>query len=365
MVIPFMTIYCTQRLHFSIGQAGFLMALFGVGAVAGSFIGGKIVDAIGFYWLQFVALFSGGIMFIIVGYLHTFFLLAGGILILSVCNESFRPANATAIAHYSKPENRTRSYSLNRLAINVGWGVGGALGGFIAAHNYQLLFWVDGLTNIIAACFLFYLLPAVKALTQKNKEENVVKNISPYKDKNYLIFILLVIAFAICFFQMFTMLPVFYKTEWYFNEEFIGVLMALNGLVIAVTEMVLIHKLEGKRNPTYFIGIGVILLGCGYILLNVLTAGKAAAIASIIVITFAEMLAVPFMNTFWISRSDKSNRGSYAALYAMAWSLAQIIAPTLGSQLIAHQGFYFLWWIVGGICGIIFVSFIMLKNKLS
>ena len=29
MVIPFLTIYCTQRLHFSLTQAGFVMGLFG------------------------------------------------------------------------------------------------------------------------------------------------------------------------------------------------------------------------------------------------------------------------------------------------------------------------------------------------
>ena len=31
---------------------------------------------------------------------------------------------------YSKPENRTRSYALNRLAINLGWAVGGGTGRF-------------------------------------------------------------------------------------------------------------------------------------------------------------------------------------------------------------------------------------------
>ncbi len=47
-------------------------------------------------------------------------------LLLSMVNESFRPANSTAIAFYSKAENRTRSFSLNRLAINLGWASGSA-----------------------------------------------------------------------------------------------------------------------------------------------------------------------------------------------------------------------------------------------
>lgn len=141
MVLPFMTIYCTQALHFSLTQAGFVMGLFGLGAIAGAYIGGRITDKFGFYPQQVAALLLGGVMFIITGYLHTYISLCIGTFILSVCNESFRPANATAVAFYnSNPDSITRSFSLNRLAINLGWAVGGALGGFIASVNYNLLF---------------------------------------------------------------------------------------------------------------------------------------------------------------------------------------------------------------------------------
>ncbi|MFD2145719.1 hypothetical protein [Mucilaginibacter antarcticus] len=61
MVVPFLSIYCIQQLHFSIVQAGIIMALFGAGALAGAFLGGKLVDKIGFYDLQVGALLSGGL----------------------------------------------------------------------------------------------------------------------------------------------------------------------------------------------------------------------------------------------------------------------------------------------------------------
>ena len=128
----------------------------------GALIGGRITDKWGFYPQQVAALLLGGVMFIITGYLHTYLSLCIGVLILSICNESFRPANATAIAYYSTSDNRTRSYSLNRLAVNLGWAVGGALGGFLASTNYRLLFWVDGTTNIIAA-----LPPSIVALHKR------------------------------------------------------------------------------------------------------------------------------------------------------------------------------------------------------
>jgi len=157
MVLPFMTIYLTG-IGFSLFKAGIVVGMFGAGAIAGGYIGGKLTDKIGFYKIQLITLVGGGLLFILLGQIKSYPLICLFTFILSLVNESFRPANNTAIALYSKPENRTRSYSLNRLAINLGWALGGTLGGIIASFNYHLLFWIDGLTNIVAALMLYYLL---------------------------------------------------------------------------------------------------------------------------------------------------------------------------------------------------------------
>ncbi|MFD0748966.1 MFS transporter [Mucilaginibacter calamicampi] len=365
MVVPFMSIYCIQQLHFTIVQAGSIMALFGVGALAGAFLGGKLVDKIGFYDMQVGALLSGGLFFILIGFLQSFVALAIGTFVLSLCNESFRPANSAAIAHYSNDTNKTRSYSLNRLAVNLGWAVGGGLGGFLASLSYHLLFWVDGCTNIVAAVLLLFLMPrAAVAKTIKKPDTATIKT-SAYKDNIYLAFIVLATLFAICFYQFMIMQPVFFKIDWHFSEQFIGFLMALNGGLIVVIEMVMIHKLEGRRNKMVYIIGGVGLGGIAYILLNILPPGAAAAVIVVVLVTFAEMFAMPFMNSFWISRTTPHNRGEYAALYSMSWSAAQIVAPFFGSNVIAFGGFNLLWWIFGGISFLAAIGYYYLYKIMS
>jgi predicted MFS family arabinose efflux permease len=371
MVVPYLSIYCIQKLHFSIIQAGFIMATFGLGSITGAFIGGKLTDKFGFYDLQVGSLFTGGLFFLILRYQHTITGLLVGTFILSICNESFRPANSTAIAHYSSSENKIRSYSLNRLAVNLGWAVGGGLGGLLASFNYHLLFWVDGCTNILAALLLLKLMPRAKVVKQirENISESI-KKLSPYKDKIYLFFIGLVMLFGACFFQFFIMQPVFYKIEWHFNERFIGFLLALNGILIAVIEMVLIHNLEGKRKPLTYISAGVLLTGLSFVMLNLVPNTGFAAIVIVVMVTFGEMLSMPFMNAFWIVRTTNNNRGQYAALYTMAWSAAQIIAPSIGGEVIHYGGFKLLWWILGAVClmnsiGYMLLSKIMYNKKES
>lgn len=365
MVIPFMTIYCTKELYFSIIQAGYIMGLFGLGSILGAFLGGKLTDKIGFYDLQIGALFSGGLLFIILSLQHTFITLGIGAFILSLCNESFRPANSAAIAYYSSAQNKTRSYSLNRLAVNLGWAFGGALGGFLASFNYHLLFWVDGCTNVLAAILLLILIPRSEILKPVKNKHTKTGTVSAYKDKTYLIFIGLITLFAICFFQLFTMQPLFYKTIWQLNERIIGALMALNGILIVLVEMVLIHRLEGRRHPLKYISVGVILVGAGFVLLNILPHGTSSGLTVVIFITIGEIMAMPFTNSFWIERTTENNRGEYAALYSMSWSAAQIIAPTVGSFIIVSAGFALLWWILGGVCLIAAAGFSVLYKYLE
>jgi predicted MFS family arabinose efflux permease len=361
MVIAFLTVYCNTQLHFSITQSGFVIALFGAGSIAGAYIGGRVTDAWGFYPLQVTSLILGGLMFITVGFLTTYPSLCIGVLVLSICNESFRPANSTAIAHYSSVENRTRSFSLNRLAINLGWAVGSALGGFLASFNYHLLFWVDGCTKIIAALLLLKLLPYVKTGSKRKALKHDVVVNTPYRDKIYMFFITLTIIFAACFFQLFTMTSLFYKTQWHFNEMFIGMLMAINGLLIVAIEMILVYKLEGTKPLTFFISTGVLLVGTGYALINILpqAAGWVAVIV-VVVITMGEIMSMPYMNSFWISRTAENNRGSYAAMYTIAWSIAQVAAPTFGSLVIANMGYPTLFWLLFGMCVVASAGFYLL-----
>ena len=365
MVIPFMTIYCIRRLHFTIDEAGYIMGLFGLGSICGAFAGGKFTDKFGFYDLQIFALLSGGVLFIFLGFQYTFLSLGIGAFILSFCNESFRPANSSAIAYYSSAENKTRSYSLNRLAVNLGWAFGGALGGFLASINYHLLFWVDGFTNIVAALLLLRLIPRSGVVKRAKDKIEKIASSSAYRDKVYLLFIAFVILFAACFFQLFTMQPLFYKTQWLLNERLIGFLMAMNGILIVVIEMVLIHKLEGRRHPLKYISVGVILVGLGFVLLNVMPATIWSGLLVMIFITLGEMLSMPFMNSFWISRTTEHNRGEYAGLYTMAWSTAQVLAPTIGGQIILHGSFSLLWWLLGGICVVASIGFRFLYSVIT
>lgn len=372
MVVPFLTLYMTSKeMGYSIGQAGLVFGCFGAGAFSGAYFGGKLTDRIGFFAVQMMTLLGGACLFFLLGQMKALHWICVFTFLLSFVNEAFRPANSTAVAHYSVPENRTRSYSLNRLAVNLGWAVGSAIGGIIARYNYAWLFWLDGLTNLFAAFLMWRLLRdagsrqklQLKAEVQEQPAQ--LKDASAYRDRPYLVFILLVTIFGACFFQLFSTVSVYMRQELNFSEPFIGLLMATNGVLIVLIEMVLIHQLEGRRNALLYISIGVSLVALFFFLLGIGKVNQWFAFMLIAMITFGEIFAMPFMNSFWINRSKPYNRGEYAALYTMAWSAAQTLGPMLSAQLAEQTSFRFTWWIIAGVAAIVAGSFWVLRNRLN
>lgn len=344
MAVPFMGLYVTQALHRPESDAGIIISLFGVGSILGAAAGGKLTDVFGYRPVQILASLIGGLFFLLFAMVEDFTLLCGLAVVISFFSEAFRPANYAAIASYAAEGTETRSYSLNRLANNIGWAFGISMGGIIASYNYKLLFIVDGSVSVLVAIVIFLLLPAKNIQSKTAQEKGEMNARKPWKDVLYIKFLILCAMFTTCAFLMFRVVPVFYKEVWHLNEALIGIILGINGVVIALIEMVMISKIENKRSPIFYIVVGVIIVCFSF---GVLMLPKvfpiALAIISILLFTFGEMLSLPFFNTFVVKRSNEYNRGIYAAGYTLSWSVAQVIGPTSGFYIAEKFGYNTLW----------------------
>ncbi|MBS1763575.1 MAG: MFS transporter [Bacteroidetes bacterium] len=339
MVIFFLSVYLTQVLHFTLQQTGVMLACFGAGSFTGAFLGGRLTDKIGYHPVMLWSLFIGGVLFLMIPLIKTYLLLCIFFFILSSFSEAFRPANMAAISFHSKPENYTRSVSLNRLAINLGFSVGPAIGGLLASLSYHYIFIANGIACMTASLIIFISLKNKMKRKTAEMPKPLIK--SPYRDKNYLLFLVVAYLYALCFFQFFLTMPLYYKTM-QLNETQIGYLMALNGIMVAAIEMIMIYKIEGKTSVFNFIALGAALLLVAYLSIPFIS-GFAGFALLVAIISFSEMFAMPFMNTFMNNQSDDSSRGQYAALFSMSWSSAQTTLPIIATQTIALLGYQALW----------------------
>ena len=368
MVISFITLYLTQYLHFTIAQAGYVMVFFGAGAMVGAYLGGRLTDRSGYRPVMFWSLIINGLVLILMMQVSGFWPMCIAVFVLSVSSEIFRPANSVAISQNSLPETRTRAISLYRMSANMGWTVAPALGGLLATLGWGWLFWVDGLTCIGAALMLRRLpagkVPAEEKRTEQTEDEaRAPVRVSPFQDKSFMWFIILTMLNAIVFMQILWTVPVFFKEGYHWTEAQIGLIMALNGLIVFVVEMPLIYRIEGRQLPVVYIRLGLVMYVLAYLSFIAPAVAVAAAVAYMIFISFGEIFVMPFSSNYVMGRSPQGQLGQYMGIYTMAYSCSNMLAPLLGTQIIAAWGYSALWWLAAALAAVVWAGFWLLERR--
>jgi predicted MFS family arabinose efflux permease len=365
MVLLFTSLFMTRELGYSIAEAGVVMSFYGIGSVLGSYAGGWFTDRKDYFNVMAYSLLVSGTVLFLLLYVTSLYGLAAVVFSYAFTADIFRPANSKAIAIYSEPENRTRSVSLVRLAVNLGFTVGPAIGGFIALYlGYKWLFIIDALTTYGAAVILYLYLP--RQQVEHSSDHHEVLNdssTSAYRDPLYLAFIFFVALYATVFFQIFASVPQYFNKVCHYNEDTIGLLMALNGFLVVLIEMPLVHRMEHKKEIFPFIIAGTLCLPLCFLFLLFGNQLLIWAIVYTVIITFSEILAMPFMMNYALSRPPKPRQGQYAALYSIAYGIANICAPIVGLGSADRWGFDNMFYILIGMGLFTMLGFWILSKK--
>ncbi len=372
MVLPFLGVYMTAHLKFSLENTGIVLSFFGIGSVIGSWLGGYITDKVGEYKVQYISLLLSAPLFCLIPIFKTEAGVAMIILLQSIVSDAFRPANSVAITKYAKPENITRAFSLNRMAVNLGFSIGPALGGILSAISYNILFYSNAIGVFLAGLLYIWFFSKrnklAKIEAKKVKEAiEIKKENSPYRDGKFLIYCVFCMLFSICFFQLFSTLSIFYKDTVHLSQQNIGFILGYSGFLVVLLEMGLVQIAEKYFSLAITMLLGTFICGLSYAML----AFDYSMITLLVGMTFfcvGEIWTLPFMSTITALRLGKNNKGAYMGLNGISFSIAFIVTPYLGTLIAQKFGFDILWIGTGIAATIIAIGFYfivpwMLKDK--
>jgi predicted MFS family arabinose efflux permease len=369
MVLPFLSKYLKEDLHFSYSEVGWIMVCFGTGSMLGSWLGGKLSDKIGFYKIMIFSLLTSGLLFFVIQYVTSYVGLCFCMFLIMTVADMYRPAMFVSIGAYAKPENRTRALTLVRLAINLGFAAGPALGGLIIMNiGYRGLFWVDGTTCIVAILIFWLKVKEKKKSPFIDKEHpSDVLTHSVFKDKPFWIFLTMCLITGVLFFQLFTTIPLYHREQFDLSEFQTGLLLTLNGILIFFCEMAFVGYVERKKlNKVKIVTYGSLLMAISMFLM-LINMWAGILIIMMLFMTFAEMFAFPFSNSVALSRAPKGHEGRYMAIYTMSFSLAHILSAKIGMEIIQYYGYQANWFFMGmlGLLGTIlgFWVFRLIQNE--
>lgn len=364
MVLPFLALYATNELGFTIVQAGIVTGAYGAGSLVGSWIGGWLTDRIGFYKVLVWSLVFGGMGMMSLVLFHNYYALCLAIFITSSIADASRPPVMAAVSLFSKPENQTRAISLVRMALNLGISIGPAVAGFLAASaGYTWLFLLDGLTCIGAAIFLVVSLSGSQAKNPPPVSDQHTSSSRVLKDHVYLIFLVIAGINIMAFMQILSTAPLFFQEELYLTEAQIGLFFTFNGLLVFLFEMPLVALSQRKWRPFTSMLIGALMIGIGHMALNLDAHWLIVIILYNLFVSFGEIINFPFGNSLALTRAPVGQKGKYMGLWAMMFSVTFIVAPIVGTNLVDRYDFYTTWMVMACINFVTVPAFIWIESK--
>lgn len=371
MVLAFLSLYLIEARGYDESLTGVAFAVYGFGSIAGAYLGGRLTEQFGAIRIMTLCSFLSVPAFLIIPFCASFLQVAIALFFLSVVSEAVRPANSTAVALFAKPQNQTKAFALQRLAVNLGLSIGPAVGGFLAEYDFDLLYWVDGVSTLagaIALLVFFRFRRFTSDVEQQQAHERSVsktKHRSPLLDWQFASLIGLLLLTAICFFQYHVTYPLYLRQQYMMEKSTIGLLFVVNTVIVVVFEMVLVDyakswcKLRTIAWGCVFVslGFGILPLGTGFMSFEL---ALSFLVFSAVILTVGEMLSMPIASGWVAERSQGKNQGLYMGWYSMTYSVACVVGPVLGSYIYNYDRdlVWQLTLITGVIVGVGFYFFV-------
>lgn len=348
MVLPFMSLYAVTELKVSAGNAGLVLAAYGMGAFVSAPFTGKLSDRFGSVRLMTISLFAAGIFLIGYSFVTNFYIFLLMSFFWAIIAEAFRPASMSFVSTEAPADRRKTAFALYRLALNLGMSVGPLIGGLLSTINFHLLFYVDGITSIAAAIFLLFSHlneTTVKSSLSKEDDkapgEDFYKSTSVFKNRKFVFLLLAIIPVVIVFFQFIGAMPLFIVDELGFSRATFGIMISINTLLIIFIEVPLNDAMRNWADWKALM-LGALFSGFGFGLLSVFHT-IYGIIISIVFWTFGEMIFFPAANDYVSEISPEKRRGEYMGYFQMTFSFAFIIGPWMGTEVLENFGSFTLW----------------------
>ena len=348
LILPFLTLYSTKELGASVTEAGIASAAFGLGGLCGAFLGGVLTDKIGAYRSMLFSLLFSTLLFLSLQYITDFKLFCFLLFLASLMADILRPAVMSCIRLFSVEETQTRALSLMRMSFNLGFAIGPAVAGVLLLYfDFGIIFFIDGITCLLALIFLITFLNNPKYIVRRPKEKVEVKDgirkASPWRDTTFIFVMLMSFLMLVAFFQILSTVPLFLKEEMAFDEGMVGIFFAINGLLIFILEMPLVYYVERKYSVFTVMIAGCFMMGVAFLFLPIQAIGLLGPAMYMLLISVGEIINFPFISTMGMNRANDENAGQYMGIVAMMFSLSLIISPIAGTYILDHFGYTLLW----------------------
>lgn len=352
-VLPFSVIYFHNVRGFALGEATAIVAVISALGIATGPLAGTASDRFSpratlAVSLGLMAIGYAGFPFVRAPW--EAFLLA---VVAGAGNGGFYPSQATLLGGLVPSEQRHVGFSLQRVMSNLGYGLGGLIGGLIATTtdpvSFNVLFFVD------AGTFVAFIAVVLGLVTDPSVSHTSAGLPGRYRDVmgDHTFLRLLAVNAALItagYALSETIVPAYAKNHARVSDAMVGAFFLVGTLIIVVAQLPLARLLEGRRRMPMLALVGVLW---ALALLIVLTSGttlSGVAAGVVMMVAFAifaigECLQSVVVSPTAADLAPPQLLGRYMALVSFTWQLGLAIGPAAGGFVL--QSASSLVWILG------------------
>lgn len=366
-ILPYLALVLLRDFHLTEGNAARLLFAYGAGSLVSILVGGVLTDRLGRRRTLLLSLFGSGLLAVAMGAAPPARLFVPLLLAFGFIGDLYRPAASAVIGDLLPSSERASGFAGLRMAVNLGWAAGTALGGVFADWNWRLLFLGDGLTTLAYGLIVYAAIPdtrpgatlepgkradaapasppsdvlAPPAVAGEPRPSPLSPAPSPVTDVVYLQMLGAAFLFTLIFCSNLSVFPLTVTRGAGYPAKVYGALAAVNGVLIALFEISIVAQLRRFRRLR-LAALGNLLCAAGFGMLGLVMHWTWFLLA-VLVFTAGEILASPQSMSFVADWAPPAARGRYLSFYQAMWSIAFAVNPVLALPLHSALGERAFW----------------------
>jgi MFS family permease len=368
IVLPFLVIYLHDVRGFGLGTAGLIVGVSSAALVVAGALSGLVIDRFG------PRLTLGcGLVLQAVGYgllplvrepWQAFVLVA-----IEGCGAAgFWPSQSTLISRLTPAARRHAAFAQQRVTMNLGVGLGGIVGGFIAhvgnPTTFTVLFLLDAATFLCYAVVLLFVHDPGVSL---GEAAGPASYRAVLRDRTFVGLWWLNFLFVAAGYSLLTLFPQFARDHGQITNREIGLVFAINTAVIVVVQLPISRWIEGKRRMRA-LALMPLLWAASWLIVDGAGAWLEATAAFVVFALAAALFGVgecfhgPAHQALVADIGPEHLRGRYFAVHSLSWGLAGAVGPAIGGFVLAAAPFL-LWPLAAVVCLIAAAGALALERR--
>lgn len=350
-VFPFLTLFLTRNLSLSADKVGLYLMCVEIGRIIGALFGGRFTDIFGRKRTLISFQFAIAVFLFPCAFLGDSLIIPNLLTIAAFFNGATRPVYDAIMVDLSTPKNRKEIFSFIYLGLNLGFGIGSLVAGFLYTRYIKLLF-LGNVAVILIVCIFIYInitetLPSEARL--KNNNDKSLQKQSLLKillQKPIVIYFSLVsILFYLAHSQFFFSLPL--QINYLFGQigpRYFGMVMSFNCFIVVFMTMP-VTLVSRQNRPILNVTFSGIFFAIGFGMLYWVYQFNWILVSTF-TWTIGEILIRTNAGVYIANHSPATHRGRFNSLVTISGSISRIIGPPMLGLVITNLGIRQVWVLI-------------------